>query len=109
MTHRLDRMVERGLLARKPDPETRTRASVSLTRAGWELFRKAVLEAEREEAGIFAPLSDEERLTLAGLLEKALQSPTGPRPAGWGRAPAVSTALPGGDIGVTGPKHRPPR
>lgn len=72
MTHRLDRMVTRGLVERRPDPTNRTRAVVSLTRAGWELFRRAVLEAETEEAGIFAPLTDAERRTLATLLEKAL-------------------------------------
>jgi DNA-binding MarR family transcriptional regulator len=72
MTHRLDRMVERGLVERKPDPENRTRMVISLTRAGWELFRAAVLDAEVGEAGIFAPLTEEERSTLAALLEKAL-------------------------------------
>ncbi len=72
MTHRLDRMVERGLVERSPDPQNRTRMVVSLTRAGWELFRRAVLDAESEEAGIFAPLTDAERSTLATLLEKAL-------------------------------------
>ena len=72
MTHRLDRMVERGLVERRPDPENRTRMVVSLTRAGWELFRRAVLDAESEESGIFAPLTDAERSTLAALLEKAL-------------------------------------
>lgn len=77
MTHRLDRMVERGLIERSTDPENRTRMVVSLTRDGWELFRRAVLDAESEEAGIFAPLTDAERATLAELLEKALagQSP----------------------------------
>jgi DNA-binding MarR family transcriptional regulator len=72
MTHRLDRMVERGLVERKPDPDNRTRMVISLTRAGWELFRAAVLDAEVGEAGIFAPLTEEERSTLAALLEKAL-------------------------------------
>lgn len=72
MTHRLDRMVERGLVARSPDPANRTRMDVSLTRAGWELFRSAVLDVEAEETDVFAPLTDPERATLAALLEKAL-------------------------------------
>lgn len=72
MTHRLDRMVERGLIARSPDPDNRTRTVVSLTRDGWELFRRAVLAAEAEETDVFAPLTDAERATLARLLEKAL-------------------------------------
>ena len=72
MTHRLDRMVERGLVERAPDPANRTRMVVSLTRAGWELFRAAVLDAETVETDVFAPLTDAERSTLAALLEKAL-------------------------------------
>lgn len=72
MTHRLDRMVGRGLVQRSPDPENRTRTIVSLTRDGWELFRRAVLDAESDEAGVFAPLTDAERTKLAELLEKAL-------------------------------------
>lgn len=72
MTHRLDRMVERGLVQRQPDPDNRTRSLVSLTRGGWELFRTAVLDVESEETEILAPLTDAERATLATLLEKAL-------------------------------------
>lgn len=72
MTHRLDRMVERGLIERSPDPTNRTRMVISLTRAGWDLFRAAVLNAEAEEVDVFAPLTDAERATLADLLEKAL-------------------------------------
>src|SRR3954447_1458589 len=72
MTHRLDRMVERGLVERGPDPQNRTKIVVSLTRAGWDRFREAVLDVEPEEAGVFAPLTDAERTTLARLLEKAI-------------------------------------
>jgi DNA-binding MarR family transcriptional regulator len=72
MTHRLDRMVERGLIERVPDAENRTRMRVTLTRQGWDLFRTAVLDVEHDEAGVFAPLTEAERSTLARLLEKAL-------------------------------------
>jgi DNA-binding MarR family transcriptional regulator len=72
MTNRLDRMAERGLVERHPDPENRTRIVVSLTRAGWDRFREAVLDVEPEERGIFAPLTDAEQATLAALLEKAI-------------------------------------
>ena len=72
MTHRLDGMVERGLIERCPDPANRTRSLVSLTRSGWDLFRAIVLGAEAEETDVFAPLTDAERATLATLLEKAL-------------------------------------
>ncbi|MHA3701780.1 MarR family winged helix-turn-helix transcriptional regulator [Jatrophihabitans sp. YIM 134969] len=72
MTHRLDKMAERGWVSRKPDPANRTRSTIALTRDGWEQFRTAVLDAEAEETDIFAPLTDKERATLAALLEKAL-------------------------------------
>lgn len=72
MTHRLDRMVERGLVQRAPDPQNRTKMVVSLTRAGWDQFRAAVLDAETEEIDLLSPLTDAERVTLARLLEKAL-------------------------------------
>jgi DNA-binding MarR family transcriptional regulator len=72
MTHRLDRMVERGLVERVPDPGNRTRMLISLTRAGWDLFRTAVLDAEVGETNVFAPLTDGEQATLAALLEKVL-------------------------------------
>jgi DNA-binding MarR family transcriptional regulator len=72
MTHRLDRMVERGLVERVPDQENRTRMLISLTRAGWDVFRTAVLDAEVGETNVFAPLTDEEQTSLAALLEKVL-------------------------------------
>ena len=34
MTHRLDRMTERGLVRRSPDPDNRTRILVELTEPG---------------------------------------------------------------------------
>lgn len=72
MTHRLDKMAQRGLVQRMPDPANRTRTVVSLTREGWDLFRRAVLDAESEETDIFSPLTDAERAKLAVLLERAL-------------------------------------
>jgi DNA-binding MarR family transcriptional regulator len=70
MTHRLDRLVARGLILRRPDPTNRTRMRVQLTEQGWELFRQAIRDAEVVESRIIAPLGDAERLTLAQLLEK---------------------------------------
>ena len=37
MTHRLDKMTERGLVRRSPDPDNRTRVLVELTDQGWDL------------------------------------------------------------------------
>jgi DNA-binding MarR family transcriptional regulator len=72
MTHRLDRMAERGLIARTPDRDNRTRIRVQLADAGWELFRRAILDAEVVESRILSPLSAEERRQLAALLEKVV-------------------------------------
>jgi len=70
MTHRLDRMAQRGLIARAPDETNRTRVRISLTDAGWELFRTAVVEAESVESDLLAPLDQAEQRRLADLLEK---------------------------------------
>jgi DNA-binding MarR family transcriptional regulator len=72
MTHRLDRMAERGLLVRAPDPDNRTRIRVRLSDGGWELFRQAVLDAEVLESRILSPLTSTERRQLAALLEKVV-------------------------------------
>jgi DNA-binding MarR family transcriptional regulator len=70
MTHRLDKMTERGLILRAPDPSNRTRVKISLTDAGWQLFRSAVVDAESVESGLLAPLDDREQRRLVDLLEK---------------------------------------
>lgn len=72
MTHRLDRMVERGLVGRAVDPENRTRMRITLADEGWELFRRAVLEADVVESRIIEPLTVTERRELARLLEKVV-------------------------------------
>jgi DNA-binding MarR family transcriptional regulator len=72
MTHRLDRMVERGLVERSPDPDNRTRIRVRLAKDGWELFRQAILDAEVVEARILSPLNSDDRSQLADLLEKVV-------------------------------------
>jgi DNA-binding MarR family transcriptional regulator len=69
MTHRLDRMTERGLVARSTDPENRTRVLVSMTEAGWKVFTAAVREADMVESDVLAPLSRPQREELASLLE----------------------------------------
>ena len=72
MTHRIDRMVERGMVTRGPDPDNRTRMLIELADAGWEIFRRAVMDAEVVEADIVSPLSAAEAGQLAELLEKML-------------------------------------
>lgn len=72
MTHRLDLLVERNLVQRAPDPENRTRMKIRLTRAGRELFRRAVLDADVTESEVLSRLGAQERTQLADLLEKVL-------------------------------------
>jgi DNA-binding MarR family transcriptional regulator len=69
MTHRLDRMSERGLISRSTDPDNRTRVLISLTEQGWRLFTQAVREANIVESDVLAPLSQGQREELATLLE----------------------------------------
>ncbi|HET8601381.1 MAG TPA: MarR family transcriptional regulator [Segeticoccus sp.] len=69
MTHRLDRMSERGLISRTTDPDNRTRVLISLTEEGWQLFTQAVREANLVESDVLAPLSQGQREELANLLE----------------------------------------
>lgn len=72
MTHRLDRMAARGLISRTTDPANRARSRVELASEGWEVFRRAVLDADVVEAKILAPLGATERRQLAGLLERVV-------------------------------------
>ena len=72
MTHRLDRMVERGLIARSPDPDNRVRVRVELTDAGYKLYAQAIREANVVEADLLAGLTREEVQILAELLERVI-------------------------------------
>ncbi len=72
MTHRVDRLVGRGLVGRAADPDNRTRSRVVLATAGWELFRRVVLDAEVVESRILSPLDAREQRQLAALLEKVV-------------------------------------
>lgn len=69
MTHRLDKLAERGLVERTPDPENRTRTYISLTGEGWELFSLAIRGSSVVETDVLQDLSDVERGELARLLE----------------------------------------
>ncbi|MGX5697768.1 MarR family winged helix-turn-helix transcriptional regulator [Agromyces soli] len=69
MTHRLDKLAERGLVERTPDPENRTRTYISLTGEGWELFSLAIRGSSVVETDVLQDLSETERGELARLLE----------------------------------------
>ncbi|WP_347353498.1 MarR family transcriptional regulator [Intrasporangium sp.] len=72
MTHRLDKMAARGLVARRPDPTNRTRTLVSLTPDGWELFSQSTRESNVVESDTLRDLDEAERVELARLLEVVL-------------------------------------
>lgn len=69
MTHRLDKLAERGLIDRAPDEENRTRVLVDLTPEGRTLFGSAIRDSNVVELDLLGDLSDEERRELARLLE----------------------------------------
>jgi DNA-binding MarR family transcriptional regulator len=78
MTHRLDRMAQRNLVARATDPDNRTRVLVTLTDEGWQTFTAATREADIVESDVLGPLSRHQREDLAALLElliKGLDAP----------------------------------
>ncbi|MFC7488758.1 MarR family winged helix-turn-helix transcriptional regulator [Knoellia sp. CPCC 206453] len=69
MTHRLDKMSERGYVQRRPDTDNRTRTLVSLTPVGWQVFTQSVRESDVVESDVLGGLSAAERGELARLLE----------------------------------------
>ncbi|ADU49874.1 MarR family winged helix-turn-helix transcriptional regulator [Intrasporangium calvum] len=73
MTHRLDKMAERGLIRRSPDEANRTRTLISLTGDGWDLFSEAIRESNVVESDILRGLTADERAELAGLLERVIE------------------------------------
>jgi DNA-binding MarR family transcriptional regulator len=72
MTHRLDRMVERGLISRAADPGNRTRVLVALTDAGYSLYAQAIRDANLVESDVLASLSEAQVHALAELLETVI-------------------------------------
>ncbi|MDA0161666.1 MarR family transcriptional regulator [Solirubrobacter ginsenosidimutans] len=78
---RMDRLVELGLIERKPDPESKRTTLITLTARGRELFERIVPAHLANERRLLAALGDDELQTLAGLLRKLLVSFEGSRPA----------------------------
>ncbi len=72
MTHRLDRMVDRGLVTRDPDPGNRTRVLVRLSEEGRKLFAVAILDSNMVESDLMASLSDRQKEQLIGLLDRLI-------------------------------------
>jgi DNA-binding MarR family transcriptional regulator len=74
MTNRIDRLEEKGLVRRVPDPEDRRGVLVELTEQGRELIDTALSAHVANEERILESLSKEEQHTLATLLGKLLSS-----------------------------------
>ena len=72
MTHRLDRMAERELVTREPDPNNRTRVLVGLSDRGYAVYAAAIRDADLVESDLLETLTEAEVDQLAALLEKVL-------------------------------------
>ena len=72
MTHRLDRLAARGLIAREADATNRTRVLVRLTDAGYEIFAKAIRDSDLVESDLLANLNAQQVDELGALLEQVI-------------------------------------
>jgi len=70
MTNRIDRLEERGLVRRKPDPNDARSVRVQLTAAGRRRVDAALTDLVAREHSILGGLDESERATLATLLRR---------------------------------------
>jgi len=70
MTNRVDRLEERGLVARRPDPNDRRGVLVRLTETGRTTVDGALDALLTREADLLAAIDGTERRQLAGLLRR---------------------------------------
>ncbi|MDQ6937918.1 MAG: MarR family transcriptional regulator [Actinomycetota bacterium] len=78
MTNRLDILVERQLVQRRPDPQDGRVIRVQLTAAGRSRVDSALTELLDVESGLLTGLSDAERATLARGLQRVLDGTAPP-------------------------------
>jgi DNA-binding MarR family transcriptional regulator len=69
---RMDRLEERGLVERRPDPGDRRNTLIVLTERGRLAFERVVPAHLENERRLLVALDDDERATLAALLRKLL-------------------------------------
>lgn len=74
MTNRLDRLQERALIERSPNPLDGRGTLVSLTAAGKERVDAAIVDLVEVERHLETPLDADERAQLADLLARLLRS-----------------------------------
>ncbi len=70
LSRMIDRLADSGMVCRKADPNDRRAWNLYLTDKTDGLIRQLEVEAKRVEDHAFGGLSDEERQTLAGLVER---------------------------------------
>jgi DNA-binding MarR family transcriptional regulator len=72
MTNRIDRLAERGLVRRRPDPADARSVRVQLTAAGRRRVDAALRDLAAREDAILGTLDGSERATLAALLRRVV-------------------------------------
>ena len=72
MTNRIDRLEERGLVRRKPDPNDARSVRVQLTAVGRRRVDSALGDLVARENSILGSLDESERATLAALLRRVV-------------------------------------
>ncbi len=77
MTNRVDRLEQRGLVRRGPDPGDRRGVKVRLTRSGRETVDAALSDLLAHERELLGELTPQEQTTLAGMLRR-LNAPLEP-------------------------------
>lgn len=74
VTKNIDRMEERGLVARSPSPEDRRQVIISLTDQGRAIVADLVRRAGAHEAEVLAEFSSDEAETLKRVLRRLIES-----------------------------------
>jgi DNA-binding MarR family transcriptional regulator len=72
MTNRVDRLAQRGFVARSPDPRDRRGVLVTLTPAGKKAVDGAFESLLASERELLADLSDDDHAQLAALLKRLM-------------------------------------
>ncbi|QKV93511.1 MarR family transcriptional regulator [Streptomyces sp. NA02950] len=85
MTHRIDRMVNEGLVTRERDESNRVRVIVELTADGREKWLEAMRRATVFEEDLLQDLSSEERGALGEMLTRVLRRVEEDQPDAGGR------------------------
>ena len=77
MVAAIDALEDKGVVARRPDPDDRRRNVIELTAAGRKTLRKATRASDQAEQRLLADLDDAEAEALRGLLSRVAGLGTG--------------------------------